>query len=87
MDRGTAEKISAKAGGYRIIRIKASLPDGVGYVACAIKKPAAVLAQEKLPFAELVLRLVVFLGLFHFVFSHLDGYDVDLVLGGIQVSL
>jgi hypothetical protein len=44
MDRGTAEKISAKAGGYRIIRIKASLPDGVGYVACAIKKPAAVLA-------------------------------------------
>jgi hypothetical protein len=53
----------------------------------AIKKPAGALAFRKLLSRDLVLHLVLFLGLFHFCFSHLDGDDVDLVLGGVHVSL
>ena len=44
----------------------------------AIKKPAGALAFRELLSRDLVL---------HLVFSHLDGDDVDLVLGGVHVSL
>jgi hypothetical protein len=51
------------------------------------KKASEVAGCKKLLSRELVLHLVLFLGLLHFCFSHLDGYNVDFILGGIHVNL